>query len=196
MPVRWTASAGHFLSRLFGGRLQTVLTLSFSLVAALTVGIGTLATSRVIADYLTAAEDARVARDMGLAEAFYQLKLDEVASISHRLVLDRWVIENAAIAGEGDAAAVELIDQEITNKITVLALGGTHLIAVLDPHGTLIVGRVLRPDGSLSAVLRGGDWSRLPICVSPTAGTWKAAIGCISWQQTPVNRWFTQSITP
>ena len=46
------------------GSLQTVLILSFSLVAALTVASGTWATFRVIEDYLSLAEEARVGRDM------------------------------------------------------------------------------------------------------------------------------------
>jgi two-component system NtrC family sensor kinase len=152
-----------FFARLGGGRLQTVLILSFSLVAALTVGIGTWATSRVIGDYLSAAEAERVARDMTLAEAFYQLKLDEVEAISHRLVLDRWVIDNAAAASAGDQAAVRLIDGQITNKIAVLALGGTHLIALVDSQGDLVAGRVLAPDGSLSPLMVDGEWGGLPI---------------------------------
>ena len=150
-------------ARLVGGRLQTVLILSFSLVAALTVVIGASATSRVIEDYLSSAEADRVARDMELAQAFYQLKLDEVAAISHRLVLDRWVVDNAAAAINSDPTAVRQIDEEIRNKIAVLALGGTHLIALLDSDGNLIAGRVLAPDGSLSFLLGGGAWGDLPI---------------------------------
>jgi two-component system NtrC family sensor kinase len=150
-------------ARLVGGRLQTVLILSFSLVAALTVVIGAWATSRVIEDYLSSAESDRVDRDMELAQAFYQLKLDEVAAISHRLVLDRWVIDNHVAAAGGDAAALALIDSQIENKITVLALGGTHLIALLDEQGDLVVGRVLSSDGSLSPLRRGGAWGDLPI---------------------------------
>ncbi len=153
----------NILSRLFRGRLQAVLIASFSLVAALTVGVGTLVTSRVIHNYLAAAEEERVARDMDLAKAFYQLKLDEVAAISHRLVLDPWVIESVPAADRGQSDAVRVIDQEITNKITVLALGGTHLITVLDLHGDIITGQVLMPDGSLKAVSGGANMMNLPI---------------------------------
>ena len=53
--------------KLFGGRLRIVLIACFSLVAGLTVGLNTLVTSRVIRDYLSAAEDDQIARDMGLA---------------------------------------------------------------------------------------------------------------------------------
>jgi two-component system NtrC family sensor kinase len=153
----------HFISTLLGGRLQIVLIASFSLVAALTVGLNTVVTSRVINDYLVAAEDERVARDMDLADAFYQLKLDEVAAISHRLVLDQWVIQSLPAASQGQAEALRIIDQQITNKITVLALGGTHLIAMLDPEGNILVGRVLSPEGELSPILTQGNWGQLPI---------------------------------
>jgi len=153
----------RFISTLLGGRLQIVLIASFSLVAGLTVGLNTVATSRVISDYLTAAEDERVARDMDLADAFYQLKLDEIAAISHRLVLDPWVIQSLPAARQGQAEAIQIIDQQITNKITVLALGGTHLIAVLDAEGNILVGRVLSPEGKLSSVLTQGNWGQLPI---------------------------------
>jgi two-component system NtrC family sensor kinase len=132
-------------------------------VAALTVGLGTLVTSRVINNYLAAAEEERVSRDMDLAKAFYQLKLDEVAAISHRLVLDPWVVENVPAADQGQSDAIKVIDQEINNKITVLALGGTHLITVLDQKGDIITGQVLMPNGSIKAVQRGENMMGLPI---------------------------------
>jgi two-component system NtrC family sensor kinase len=145
------------------GSLKTVLILSFSLVAALTVVSGTWAIFRVIEDYLSLAEEARVGRDMHLAEAFYQLKLDEVATMSRRLVIDRWIVNNAAAAHAGDRAAIAQIDEEIRNKIAVSALGGTHLIALLDAQGNLVTGRVLTADGSLSPLLGGCAWGSLPI---------------------------------
>ena len=149
--------------KLFGGRLRIVLIACFSLVAGLTVGLNTLVISRVIGDYLTSAEDAQIARDMRLARAFYQLKLEEIASISHRLALDQWVIQNLVNASKGYSDAQSIIDQQITNKITVLALGGTHLIAALNKQGSIIVGRVLSPSGELSNPILQGNWGQLPI---------------------------------
>lgn len=149
--------------RLLGGRLRIVLTVSFALVSALTIGLNALVISRVLNDYLASAEAERVARDMKLAETFYQLKLDEVAAISHRLVLDPWVVENFPAARAGDEEAIGIIDRQITNKITVLALGGTHLIAVLDADGDVVVGKVLWPDDTLSPALTQGDFGDLPI---------------------------------
>jgi two-component system NtrC family sensor kinase len=153
----------RFISTLFGGRLQIMLIASFSLVAALTVSLNTLATSQVISSYLAAAEEERVARDMDLASAFYQLKLDEVAAISHRLVLDQWVLQSFPAASEGQTDAKSIIDQQITNKITVLALGGTHFIAVLDDGGNIVVGRVLSAQGELAPVITSGNWGQLSV---------------------------------
>lgn len=153
----------RLLTMLRDGRLQVVLVACFALVAALTVGLGTLVTSRVINDYLTAAEAERVARDMDLAAAFYQLKLDEVAAISHRLVLDEWLVQSLPAAVQGQPEALALIDQQITNKITVLALGGTHLIAVLDNEGNILTGRVLSPENELTPAFEQGNWRALPI---------------------------------
>ncbi len=149
--------------KLFGGRLRIVLILCFSLIAGLTVALNTLVTSRVIREYLTAAENAQIARDMRLAKAFYQLKLEEVAALSHRLALDQWVIQNLETAAQGSPTAQKIIDQQITNKIAVLALGGTHLIAVLDERGEIVVGRVLSPSGELSNPLVRGNLRELPI---------------------------------
>ena len=152
-----------FAAFLFNGRLQVTLTTSFILLAVITIGVGGVVISRLINEYLASAADERVARDMDLAKAFYQMKLDEVAGISHRLSLDAQVKDQLTDAISGQAAALDQIDAQITNKITVMALGGTHLIAVLDAQGTLVSGRVLYSDGNLSPKLAGGSWRGLPI---------------------------------
>jgi len=126
-------------------------------------GLNALVTSRVIQEYLTSAESNLVARDMNLAKAFYQLKLEEVSAISHRLALDPWVIQNLAVASQKNTDALRIIDQQIVNKITLLALGGTHLIAILNAQGDLVVGRVLNKEGVLLPILSKGNWGQLPI---------------------------------
>lgn len=151
------------LAAIFGGRLQKVMIASFALVAGLTIGLDTLATSRLIKEYLSKAEANLVDRDMDLAKGFYQLKLDEMEAISHRLSLDPWVIRNLPAAGRGDQKAIQVIDQQITNKISVLALGGTHLISILDARGHTVAGRVLTQKGSLGAPMSHGEWKKLDI---------------------------------
>lgn len=153
----------RWIGIILGGRLQKVLIGSFTLVAGLTIGLDTLVTSRVISGYLTKAESDLVARNIDLAKAFYQLKLEEIAAISHRLSLDAWIINGLSAAARGDSDAIRIIDQQITNKISVLALGGTHFIAVLDERGRTLVGRVLSQTGNLSAPISQGEWKGLPI---------------------------------
>ncbi len=151
------------LKLLVGGRLQLILIISFTLMTAFTVLFGSGITSHVISQYLSAAESERVSRDMDLANAFYNLNLDEIAAISYRLVLDKWVVNNLPLAIKGNSRALEIIDQQITNKITVLALGGTHLIAVLDEEGNIVAGRTLSSNGEMSPILKSGYWGDLPI---------------------------------
>lgn len=153
----------RFFGKMTGGRLHVILILAFSIIAGLTVGLGAIATSKMIREYLRSAEDDRVARDMVLARAFFDLKLDEMAAISHRLVLDPWVTQSFAGAALGEPEAIQILDQQISNKITVLALGGTHLIALLDPNGKLLVARVQSANGALSPVITEGQWGELPI---------------------------------
>ncbi len=152
-----------FLSGIFGGRLQIVLIASFSLVAALTVGLNAIVVSQLIEDYLTEAKDESVARDMALAEAFYQLKLGEIQAVGYRMVRDPRVIENIMDTYQNDPLAIEIIDQEISRKITVPTLGGTHLILLLDTQANIQLGRVLYADGQLSTQFTEGNWGKLPV---------------------------------
>ena len=152
-----------WVSAIFGGRLQKVLIASFALVAGLTIGLDTMVTSRLIKGYLSREESKLVDRDMDLAKGFYQLKLDEIEAISHRLSLDPWVSWHLSAAARGDTKARQVIDQQIVNKISVLALGGTHLICILDARGQTVAGRVLTQKGSLSAPISDGEWKKLEI---------------------------------
>jgi two-component system NtrC family sensor kinase len=152
-----------FLSGMFGGRLQIVLIASFSLVATLTVGLNGIVVSQLIEDYLTQAKDESVARDMALAEAFYQLKLGEIQAVGYRMVRDPHVTENITETFQEDPQAVEIIDQEISRKITVPTLGGTHLILLLDTQGNIQLGRVLFANGQLSNQFTQGNWGNLSI---------------------------------
>jgi len=153
----------RFISTLLGGRLQIVLIASFSLVAALAVGLGTVVISQVINEYLADAKDERVARDMDLADAFYELKLGEVAAVSSRMATDPRVIESIPAASRGQAEAIQTIDYHIARKFTVPIVGGTHLMIVLDAEGNILAGRVLALGEQLSQRIAEGNWRQLPI---------------------------------
>ena len=166
----------RILDRLLGGRLLVVLIVCFSIVAALTVGVFALVTSRVIGNYLTAAENERVARDMDLAHAFYQSKLNEIAAtancVSHDYRINHFM--PGAIQGQPDAIAA--INQQIANKITMQPLGGTQFIAVLDKSGEILTGRALSMQGDLSPAVAKGNWGDLPIVIEAlSSGEGKAA---------------------
>ena len=94
------------LSRILGGRLRMILVISFSLVAAITVAVGAVLISRTITDYLASAADERVARDMDLARAFYDTRIDRLSRVSRRLALSRTLQERLEALDEGAAAAV------------------------------------------------------------------------------------------
>ncbi|NIM94435.1 MAG: HAMP domain-containing protein [Anaerolineales bacterium] len=153
----------RLLAHLTGGQLRAVLIASFSLVAMLTVGVNTWVTSRVISDYLITAQDARVARDMNLAESFYQLQLEEVLAVGQRMSQDPRVIQHFPAALEGQSNAVETIEVEMNRKVTVPTLGGTHLVMVLDAEGCIMSSRVLSSGEHLAERMKGGSWSQLPI---------------------------------
>jgi two-component system NtrC family sensor kinase len=156
----------RFLLSLFGGRLRTLLIISFSLIASITVGFGAVATSRTITEYLASAADERVARDMDLARAFYDIRVERVARVSQRLALSA-ALENMLIAlDQGDERAASAIEQEIHNEIELPTISGNQLILVLNARGDILVGQLLSTDGTLSYVprlSRGSNWGTLPI---------------------------------
>jgi hypothetical protein len=151
------------LARLSGRWLLPVLVAGFALTAAITVVVATVITYNVIDDYLVEAQDTRVGRDMDLAEAFYQIKLDETTAISYRMARDVRVIQHLLPASQGQAEAIQIIDEQIIHKITVPIVGGTYLLAVLDAQGDVVASRALRADGDLLPISTGGSWGDLPI---------------------------------
>jgi two-component system NtrC family sensor kinase len=151
------------LARLAGSQLRYTLVVGFVLTAAVTVAVSALITDRVISDYLEGAQDERVGRDMDLAKAFYQTKLDETDAIGYRMVRDVRVIQGLSAAQQGQAGIVETIDQQIVHKITVPIVGGTYLVVVLDAEGNVVASRALSTAGELSPVITEGNWAGLPI---------------------------------
>jgi two-component system NtrC family sensor kinase len=117
----------------------------------------------VIGNYLAVAEDERVARDMDLAHAFYQSKLNEIAATANCVSHDYRVNHFMPGAIQGQPDAIAAINQQIANKITMQPLGGTQFIAVLDKNGEILTGRVLSMQGDLSPAVTKGNWGYLPI---------------------------------
>ena len=151
-----------WISTLIGGRLQFVLIASFSLIAALTVGLNAVAVSRVIEDYLVAAQDRRVARDMDLAEAFYQLKLAEVSELANRMAQDPIIADQLQLTRSGDEQALQYLEQEVVRRLSVPTMVGTYWILILDEAGEFISGGSLTYAGLLQEAV-GGGWGTMPV---------------------------------
>ncbi len=167
----------RIFSAFFGGRLQSLLMVSFIFVAIVTAALNTVVISRVINDYLTSAQADRVSRDMDLATGLYQEKLKEVQAMGQRLGNDPQTIENLPAAISGSAAAQAAIDQVIGRKASTPAIGSSEFILILDKKGQILTGHVLLKDGRLSDRVPGGNWASLPIVadamssLQPVSGT-------------------------
>jgi len=148
----------RFLKELFSAPFQLVLVISFSLVAATTIAVGTWVISRTIRDYLAEAMTERVERDMRLAEGLYAAKLREVAGIADRLALDPQVR-----SGLADVAAQPALDARIGNELAAPLSGGNHFVAVLDGAGLVRAARMLPTAGGASRPAGSGDWRALPV---------------------------------
>jgi two-component system NtrC family sensor kinase len=150
------------INRLLGFRLQTTLVILFSLIALLTVGATALVTSKLIGDYLSGAQDRRVSRDMQLAEAFYEIKLDKISSTARRLASGAPVVGALPLVSQGDADAVAALEESVGNEIGSQSLTASHFIVVLDADGDSVLGRTVRSQGEVTPAIP-GNWSGLPI---------------------------------
>jgi two-component system NtrC family sensor kinase len=153
----------QIIRELFSAPFQLILVISFSLVAALSIAIGAWAISQTISAYLEAAMKERVARDMQLAQAFYDLTLREIEGITQRLSVDPHVIDQFEGSIQGDTGALADVDQHISTYLSGLTLGGNHLVAVLDAQGNLLTARLLQVDGEQSPVDSAGNWGNMEI---------------------------------
>ena len=160
------------LRKYFSAPFQLVLVISFSLIAAISIAIGIWAISRTISDYLSDAMNERVARDMQLAQSFYNLKLQEIEGGAARLSSDPSIIENIQkLSNDGDTART-IINQQIANYLSTPGLGGNQVIALLDRSGNLVAGQYLASDGQPQTLDLTGNWKKLAI-IQKTLATGK-----------------------
>ncbi len=146
-------------------RLQHILIVSFVLTTAITVTVGSVITYGVINNYLAGAQDARVGRDMDLADAFYNIKLQDISATAGRLAASKVVAHNVDSASQRDASAIQAIQDQIDNEITSLPVGTQRLIVLTDAQGRCITGR-LASMGHSTPIACQTDWSSWPIVAS------------------------------
>jgi len=113
------------LARFNGLRLQHILIVGFALIAAITIVVGALITYSVINNYLEDAQDQRVARDMDLANAFYNTKLYDIASTAGRMAAGRCVEHNLPVATQSaESDVLTAIQAEPAQDVGWQDLGG------------------------------------------------------------------------
>jgi len=154
----------------FGGRLRNVLVVSFCMIAAITVGAGAIATSKAITEYLAQAADERVARDMALALAFYDARMERIARVANRLARTPCVEQAIMPAGRGDTEAVDAIVREVRTEMQVYTMNGNLTVLVLGQKGEIVAGQRLAVDGELSPIEPGAKWGSLPIVAAAMRG--------------------------
>jgi two-component system NtrC family sensor kinase len=140
-----------------------ILVISFSLVAAITVTVGAVAVSRTITEYLASAADERVARDMDLARAFYDTRIDRLSRVSRRLALSLTLQERLDALARGTAVAMVGIRDQVRNELETPTISGNQMILILDAEGEILAGDLLDPEGTLIPVPPIGSWASLPI---------------------------------
>jgi two-component system NtrC family sensor kinase len=160
------AAVQRVLETIFSGRLRYVLVISFSMIAAITIGVGTFATSKTITDYLERAADERVARDMDLALAFYYVRQERIARVAQRLADGPIVRANLDRASQADTEAANLINMAVRNEIEAPTIVGNQLVLVLDREGNIVTGELVSAYGTRRFGIGAGSWAALPIVSS------------------------------
>jgi two-component system NtrC family sensor kinase len=151
-----------FLARVVGWRLQYVLVIGFALTAAITIVVATMITNSVINSYLEQAEDARVGRDMDLANAFYNIKMHDITSMAGRLASGRPMRHNLAAGSQGDENAIGALQDEILAENSNLSPGTQRFVVITDLQGNSVTGQI-SSEGQNEPVAAHSDWSALPI---------------------------------
>ncbi|MBM3151074.1 MAG: HAMP domain-containing protein [Chloroflexi bacterium] len=153
----------RFLKDLYSGPFQATLVFSFTLVAAITIGVGTWVISTAINNYLSEVMDEQVARDIHLAETFYELKLADVGELADHISQDVHIIGSLGAAIRGDVVDILRLDTGIGSHTSDLAQEGRLLVAILDADGNLIAGQLVGSNAGTSIIHGGGNWLSLPI---------------------------------
>lgn len=147
------------LKALYSGPFQSTLVFSFTLVAALTIALGSWVISQTITAYLAGAMDERVAQDIQCAKLVYSTRQEGLTHTADQLALSNTIIESFPETKEGDFEAQDRIYQKLKTALNADTLLGNHTVVLLDREGSVITGLVMDRDLNDRAIGRGADWS-------------------------------------
>lgn len=152
----------RLLAQLAGWRLQYVLIIGFAFTSAITIAVGALIINSLINNYLEGAQGERVGRDMELAVAFYNSKLNDLASTASRIASASGVRHNLPAATQNEAHAIQILEEEIDTELSSLPIGSQRFILITDRRGTSITGQVSALD-QIQDITSGTNWAGLSI---------------------------------
>jgi len=153
----------NYFKDLYSGPFQAALVVSFTLVAALTIGIGTWVISRTITDYLAGAMDERIEQDILTAEIFYRFQQEDLVQTSNQIALSKTVETSFTEAAAGNPAAVRDLEKKIETALKDSLLGGNRVAVILDTQGREIAGGLRTADQQLSFLEPGSSWSSFSV---------------------------------
>jgi two-component system NtrC family sensor kinase len=148
---------------LYSAPYQAPLVFAFTAVAAITIGIGALVISNTINSYLSTEMDERVARDIGLAETFYDQQLLEVNRTADRLSTNPVIVDNMNAISAGDLQASASLNAEVLREVENATLSGNLFVTILNSEGIMETGYFLSTGDGVEPLSMGGDWSTLPV---------------------------------
>lgn len=150
-PVR------RFLQEQFSAPFHLALVASFTLVAALTIGVGDWVISRTINDYLGESMNERVAHNAHLARSIYNARLEQAAGLSYNLSRDAAL---AASLQARDEASRRLIGERLQTLLQAPGLENDYCVVLLDRQGNIVAWANAFEYGTQASA---GNWGSLPI---------------------------------
>ncbi len=142
-------------------RLQVLLILCFSLIAAITISAGMLVTSRVIRNYLDQEAVFRVRRGMAVAQAIYQDHLVALISSARRVSARSMPLSRPS----ADAETCDLV-QSLQIENEAYPFEGNRFLVVVDAQGE-VVAKAVYPLRDLPA--GSANWGELPVLANTLA---------------------------
>lgn len=147
----------RFFQGLFSAPFHLALVASFTLVAALTIGVGDWVISRTINDYLGESMSERVARDAHLARSIYDARQKQVAGLSYNLARDAAL---AAGLRAGDEASRRVIGERLQTHLQAPGLEAGYCVLLLDRQGNIVAWANRIHNGTQATT---ANWGSLPI---------------------------------
>lgn len=147
----------RFFQGLYSAPFHLALVASFTLVAALTIGVGDWVISRTINDYLSESMNERVAHNAHLARSIYEAKQEQVAGLSYNLAKDAAILVSLQA---GDGASRRVIGERLQTHLQAPGLENDYCVVLLDSQGNIVAWANAFDNGTQASA---GNWGSLPI---------------------------------